>query len=92
MQSKSETRLWLVLIFTLCGVMVWVRTSTVKVTYQYVQNQKELRGIDNKLQDLRIRWLKLTSPKRLEAQAAKLDLVPAVPSQYVRYTPKGNLN
>lgn len=87
-QSKSETLTWFAALFALCAAVVWVRTSTVKATYHYVQQEKELGDIGRQIQDHRIRWLKLTSPKRLEALAVKLDLVPADPSQRMQYLPK----
>jgi len=88
---KLETFAWLGVLIALCGAVVWVRTSTVKATYLYVQQEKELAGIGQQIQDFRIRWLKLTSPKRLEALAAKFELFPPDPNQRVQYNRKGTL-
>ena len=90
--SRLETLSWFALLFALCGAVVWVRTSTVKATYRYVQQEKELGGVGQQIQEFRIRWLKLTSPKRLEALAERFELVPPDPNQRVHYAPKGTLN
>jgi hypothetical protein len=90
--KKKETLSWLGLFFALCGGVVWIRTATVKATYHYVQQEKELTGIGHQMQEFRIRWLKLTSPKKLEALALKMDLFPPTENQRVQYTSKGRLN
>ncbi len=90
--NKKETLSWLGLFFVLCGGVVWIRTATVKATYRYVQQEKELTSIGHQMQDFRIKWLKLTSPKRLEALALKFDLFPPESGQRVQYTSKGRLN
>lgn len=90
--NKLETLTWFGVLFALCAAVVWVRTATVKATYHYVQQEKELGLIGQQVQDLRIRWLKLTSPKRLEALARELDLHPPDPQQRAQYAPKGRLN
>jgi len=91
-QSRSETLAWLCLLFALCGGVVWVRTATVKATYRYVQQEKEMTVIKQEIQGLRIRWLKLTSPKRLEALAQQMQLSPLQASQRVQYAAKGAIN
>jgi hypothetical protein len=91
-QNKPETLTWLGVFFALCGAVVWIRTATVKATYRYVQQEKELTSLASQMQEFRIKWLKLTSPKRLESMASRFDLVPPDPNQRVQYTSKGSLN
>lgn len=91
--SKLETLSWFGALLVLCGAVVWIRTSTVKATYHYVQQERELSQTGQQIQDFRIRWLKLTAPKRLEALAQKFELNPANSSQRVQHTPQqGTLN
>lgn len=85
---KKETLAWLGALFSLCGGVVWVRTATVKATYRYVQHEKEISQVQQELQDARIRWLKLTSPKRLEALAEKYRMLPTQPGQRVQISSK----
>lgn len=88
-----ETRVWFCVFLALCGAVVWIRTATVKATYLYVQQEREVTTIGQQVQELRIRWLRLTSPKRLESLAQKFDLHPPDPAQRVQYTSmKGALN
>ncbi|MBY0369564.1 hypothetical protein K2X33_02685 [bacterium] len=84
-QTRSETLAWLCLLFALSGAVVWVRTATVKSTYHYVQQEKEIASVTQQLQDFRIRWLRLTAPKRLESLAPKFELAPTRPNQRVQY-------
>lgn len=89
---KLETLFWFLLFFAASGLVVWIRTSTVKATYEYVQNEKELARLGNEIQNARIRLLKLTSPKRLEAMAKRFELNPPDPNQRIQHVPKGALN
>lgn len=75
---------WLFLLFVAASV-VWVRTSTVKATYQYVQHEGELRGVEQEIRKLRVKWLKMTSPRKLEAMAPALGLVAPTKNQSRRY-------
>lgn len=91
-QRKLETLFWFILFFAVSGLVVWVRTSTVKATYEYVQHEKELARLGNEIQNSRIRLLKLTSPKRLEAMAKRFELNPPDANQRIQHYPKGALN
>ena len=77
-------------LFSLAGGLVWIRTATVKDTYRFVQLEREYRKLQQEIQAARVRWLKLTSPKRLEGMALALGLVPPRPSQILRYEPEKN--
>ncbi len=90
--TKFETLAWFGALLALCGAVVWVRTSTVKATYRYVQQERELSITGQQIQDYRIKWLKLTSPKRLETLSQKFELGPASASQRVQHTTKEALN
>lgn len=92
MHSKGEIRspartqtlaLLLACIIASCAV-TWLRIGTVKNTYAYVQNQKELNRLQQELQGERVKWLRLTSPKKLEIMARHLGLAPPKVNQLVR--------
>lgn len=72
-----------------CAV-TWMRIATVKHTYTYVQNQKEVNRLQQELQAERVRWLQLTSPKKLETLARHLSLAPPKVDQILKFnnTPK----
>ena len=79
------------LLFFLCVValsVIWVRTATVKKTYEYVQHEKELRQLEQEIQALRIEWLKWTAPEKLEGLAQKRELQRPDPQQVYRYVPE----
>lgn len=61
-------------VFLIAGIVIWVRTTTVKNTYQYVETQKEVKMLEQEIQLQRVKWLKLTSTKRLETLAATMGL------------------
>ncbi len=82
-----ESYCWLLLLFLLSAGMIWVRTVTVRDTYRYVQQEKELKRLQQELQAARVTWLKLTAPKKLDALAARLNLAPPRLSQVLRYEP-----
>ena len=82
---KHEAYALLLLVFMLSGLVIWVRTATVKDTYLYVQHERELRLLEQETQAIRVRWLKLTSPKRLELIATGLGLAPPKLHQIVKF-------
>ena len=84
-EKKSETALLCFALFALCATVVWVRTATVKDTYRYVQQEKELYRLEQETQAIRMQWLQLTAPKRLEALARTLELAPPRRQQILRY-------
>jgi cell division protein FtsL len=89
MQEKAdrhEVGLLLFLLGVVCLVVIWVRTATVKKTYEYVQHEKELRQLEQEIQALRLEWLKWTAPERLEDLAEKRDLQRPDPEQVYRYS------
>jgi hypothetical protein len=73
------------LVFVLSAAVIWVRTETVKVTYAYVQSEKDLKKIQQELQAARVQWLKFTTPKRLDAMAQSLGLYPPKIRQILKY-------
>jgi hypothetical protein len=75
------------LVFALAAGVIWIRTATVKDTYLYVQREKEYRRLEQEIQGVRVRWLKLTAPKRLEALAQSLGLMPPNRNQVLKYEP-----
>lgn len=71
---RGETLVLLSLVVSLSGVVIWVRTLTVKSTYQYVQQEKELVKIQQELQMARVRWLKSLNSTRLKGLADQFEL------------------
>lgn len=72
-------------IVIVCATLVWIRTVTVETTYAFVQQEKELHHLKQEIQSLRIEWLKLTAPDRLEALAENRKLVRPTSKQIFRY-------
>jgi len=85
--NKREIFSLLALVFALATGVIWIRTSTVKDTYLYVQREKEFRKLQEEIQANRVRWLRLTTPKRLEVIAKNLGLGAPELSQVLRYVP-----
>lgn len=84
-EKKSEFAYLSAALFVLCAAVIWVRTATVKDTYRYVQQEKELSRLEQETQSIRMQWLQLTAPKRLEALAKVLELAPPRRQQILRY-------
>ncbi|MBI1862119.1 MAG: hypothetical protein HYR96_14490 [Deltaproteobacteria bacterium] len=91
MSIRSPARTQVIGLSILCVVaacaVTWMRIGTVKNTYTYVQNQKELNRLQQELQAERVKWLKLTSPKKLELLARHLGLAAPKMTQVVRLHP-----
>ena len=86
--DRRELFTLLFLVFSLAAAVIWIRTSTVKDTYLYVQQERELRKLQQEIQAARVRWLRLTSPKRLEGMAHVLGLRPPALRQMLKYEPE----
>lgn len=84
--DRKEVGLLLFLLAAVACLVIWVRTATVKKTYEYVQHEKELRQLEQEIQALRLDWLKWTAPERLEDLAEKRELQRPVSDQVYRYT------
>ncbi len=82
---RLELILWLVLVCALAIGVIWVRTATVKATYLYGQQEKEVRKQQSRTQRARVNWLRLTAPARLDALARNLRLFPAKSDQVLKY-------
>jgi len=76
---------WIPILFLVASVLVWVRTESVKVTYEYVQKERKYKRLEEEVQNLKARYLRATSPKRLEGMAHVLGLVPPRLNQIVKY-------
>jgi len=86
--DRRELLLWLFLTALVAVAIIWMRTATIKETYVFVQHERELRTLQQEIQAARVRWLKMTSPKKLEAAASRLGLVPPKMEQILRYEPE----
>ena len=85
---RRELFLFLLVVFTVSSAVIWIRTSTVRDTYLYVQQEREFRKLQQDIQAARVRWLRLTSPKRLEGMAHSLGLKPPTIRQMLKYEPE----
>lgn len=74
------------LVVLLSAGVIWTRTSTVRETYQFVQNEKQLKVTKQDIQTLRVKWTRLTAPYRLMQYARDLRLGPPQISQTVKYS------
>jgi hypothetical protein len=81
-----EPQLLIILVSLLAAGVIWIRTATVSDTYLYVSQEKELIKEQQEVQAVKLRWLKLTSPKRLESVAKSLDLFPPALHQILKIT------
>ena len=86
--NRRELSLLLAVTFLLAAGVIWVRTATVKDTYLYVQNEREFRKLQQEIQAARVKWLKLTSPKRLETMARALGLGSPKIEHVLKYEPE----
>lgn len=82
---RLEFLAWFFLALALAAGVVWIRTSTVHATYEYVQQERNLRKLHQDIQQAKVRWLKLTAPKHLEELARNLDLSPPSSGQVLKY-------
>lgn len=84
-RKRAETYCLLGIIFAFAAGNIWVRAATVKDTYRFVKHEKALRKLEQEIQHEKVRWIKLSSPQRLEKLAATLGLQPPRLDQRVRY-------
>ena len=89
--ARQELSLLLVSIFILATLLVWIRALTVKSTYRFVGQEKEFRQLEQETQSLRVRWLKLTAPRKLESIASKIGLEPPKLGQTVKLQADSNI-
>lgn len=88
MGIKVQIRLLLVIIFTLSAVLIWLRTASVQMIYDYYREDKSYRKLEQEYHSLKNQWLKETSPQKLEFLAKKLSLSAPSTSQNIRYNRK----
>ncbi len=80
-----EIILIICVLLALFFMLIWVRTLTIKTTYNYAQNQRKLLELSNEIQQKKVMLLKLTSPQKLEILAKKLGLSPPGLERVVKY-------
>lgn len=86
-EVRNHTGTLLLALSFLCAVgVVWVRTATVRDTYRYVQQEKAYKVYEQNISDLRLRWLKLTSPIQLQSIAKEKGLKAPQIHQVIPYT------
>ena len=85
LRFHTDLRFLFLIVFLATALVIWIRTATVKATYEYVQNEKEYRLLNQEIQALRVKWLKVSAPKRLEGMAHVLKLGPPKIDQVMKY-------
>src|SRR5262245_61255628 len=82
---RKETSVLLACLIVLSASVIWIRILTVKETYAYVRGEKELRKMEQDIQEQRLKLVKLTAPSRLQNKADDLGLgVPRI-NQVVKW-------
>ena len=87
MLLSLPSRVLALLLVGLSATVIWVRAATVNETYSYIRQEQTYRKLQQEIQATRVRWLKLTTPKRLEAMAARLGLRPGDSQRILKYEP-----
>lgn len=85
MSFKRERRFLFVALSLLIGLVTWVRTATVRDTYQFVQQEREFNRLQDALQEAKVRWSRVTAPQRLEVVARDIGLQPPRLNQRVKW-------
>ncbi len=88
MPLRREIFLHFLILFLISSGVIWVRTATVRESYRFIQQERDLRKVQQDIQTNRVQWLKATAPKKLESWASELKLFPPKPPQVLRYEPE----
>lgn len=82
---KREALALLFVVSALAAAVIWVRIATVKDTYYFVAQERQWQKLQEDAQEARVRWLKLTAPRRLESMAQSLGLEAPQIDQVLKY-------
>lgn len=82
---RREAPLFVTLFLLVGAALVWVRTATVQETYRFVALRNERKRVEEELAAHKVRWLRMTAPRRLEAMAGTLGLKAPTHGQLLRY-------
>jgi hypothetical protein len=83
-RNRREVVVLLSVLFLISAAVIWIRTETVSVTYQYVRQEKQFRQVVQDIQAERVKWLRQTAPGKLEAMASSLGLYPPTLGQVIK--------
>ncbi|NBT57744.1 hypothetical protein EBT16_03060 [bacterium] len=86
--TKFEIAVSTAVLFVLSAAVIWVRTSNVRATYEFVRLDNELKQARQSEQELRIQWAKASSPQRLKQLSQVLNLDAPKLTQLYRYQTK----
>jgi len=84
---RREAPLYVTLFLLVAAALVWIRTATVRETYRFVTLRNERKRVEEELAAQKVRWLRLTAPRRLESLAGTMGLKPPSHGQLLRYEP-----
>jgi hypothetical protein len=65
---RAQIRLLLITIFSLSAVLIWLRTASVQLIYDYYREDKSYRKLEQEYHSLKNQWLKETSPQNKRLQ------------------------
>lgn len=82
---RREAPLFVTLFLLVGAALVWIRTATVQETYRFVALRNERKRVEEELAAQKVRWLRMTAPRRLEAMAGSLGLKAPTHGQLLRY-------
>jgi hypothetical protein len=82
---RREAPLFVTLFLLVGAALVWIRTATVRETYRFVALRNERKRVEEELAAQKVRWLRATAPRRLEALAGTLGLHAPTHGQVLRY-------
>lgn len=82
---RREASLFVTLLLLVGAALVWVRTATVRETYRFVGLRNERKRVEEELAAQKVRWLRMTAPRRLEVMAGTMGLKAPTHGQVLRY-------
>jgi hypothetical protein len=82
---RREAPLFVTLFLLVGAALVWIRTATVRETYRFVGLRNERKRVEEELAAQKVRWLRMTAPRRLEAMAGTMGLKAPTHGQVLRY-------
>ncbi|NDG27097.1 MAG: hypothetical protein EB120_07980 [Proteobacteria bacterium] len=84
--NKTELVILMAILFFSSSAVIWVRTTNVKATYDYVQKETALQQLKNEGQELRVKWTRLTSPQRLATLGTQLSMTAPSLGKTLKYS------
>lgn len=74
MSLKLQIRFLVFTLFIISGLLIWLRTLNVQLTYHCFRQEKTYRKLEQEIQVTKSVWLKETNPQKLESLARHFDM------------------